>query len=141
MGQAFKIYRIVCTLTGKAFVSGSANACWANHPSRAPHWHERGSWSHTGAFFKTENTIRRHLLNLCFNWSNRSNWDAYKAGREKYFRTWTVRPTAVPPDYSRLQYLRVEQIYVSDYATTTLLASDFMGIPAEASPPEKTETT
>lgn len=130
MPKPFKIYRIICTLTDKALVTGSNNAPWfgGRHPSGRPlRWHERGSWSQGGAFWKTENSVRRHLQNLCHDWVQKSALTQYQRyeGERHY---WTEAAPG-PADWSRLQFLRVEQIYVSNYATTSLLAADFMGIP------------
>jgi hypothetical protein len=132
MPKPFRIYRIICTLTDKALVGGSDHATWAgpwNRPDQHA-WHERGTWSASGgAFWKGEQAVRRHLQNLCHDWVNRnapSRWPRYEGQRDY----WTeVVPGSA--DWSRLAHLRVEQIYISNYATTTLLASDFMGIPDE----------
>lgn len=134
MTHSFKIYRIVCTLSGKALISGSNNAPWFGglHPSgRQLRWDKRGSWSAVGAFWKTENSVRKHLRNLCYDWKNcsaLSRYPRYEGQREH----WTE--ACAGPDWSRLQHLRVEQVYVTNHTTTTLLASDFMGIPASADP-------
>ncbi len=134
MPRPFKIYRITCTLTDKSLVSGSSNAVWfgGQHPSGLPlQWHQRGSWSSTGgAFWKTESTVRRHLQNLCHDWVLRTalaRWPRYEGQREY----WT-EPLPGPADWTRLRVLRVEQIYISNYATTLLPAMDFMGIPEPA---------
>lgn len=133
MPKPFKIYRIINTLTDKALVTGSNLPLWYGgvHPhGRALSWHERGTWSSSGgAFWKSEQAVRKHLQNLCHDWATRSAlspWPRYEGQRDY----WTV-PLPGQADWSRLAHLRVEQIYVSDYATTTLLASDFMGIPDE----------
>src|ERR1700761_2725845 len=122
MPKPFKIYRIICTLTDKALVTGSDHAVWAGR-SRPMSWHERGTWSSGGAFWKSEGSIRRHLQNLCHDWVNRrtpARFPRYE-GQCDY---WTqVVPGSA--DWSRLALLRVEQIYVSNHQTTTLFASDF----------------
>jgi len=133
MGRAFKIYRIVCTLTGKALISGSDHPVWygGRHPSGRPlAWHQRGSWSDVGAFWKTENSVRRHLLNLCHDWINQSAPSRYP--RYENQRDYWTSPVPGPADLTRLQFLRVEQIYVTSHTTTTLSASDFMGIPDQS---------
>lgn len=127
MTQSFKIYRIICTLTDKALVSGTDMPCFTRY-GRPPHWHERGFWSASGgAFWKTEPAVRKHLQNLCHDWSRKwapSRYPRYPGQQD----TWTVA-TPGSADWSRLRFLRVEQIYVSNYATTLLSASDFMGVP------------
>ena len=124
MPAAFKMYRIVCVLTDKALVSGSdlphEHLTWRRQP---PQWHDRGWWSRTGGtFWKGEDTVRRHLQNLCRDWDR--VWSPNRA------ITWTQPISG--PDWTRLQHLRVEQFYVTDYSITKIAASDFMGIPEES---------
>lgn len=133
MSRPFKIYRIVCALTDKALVSGSDQPVWygGQHPSGRPlPWHCRGSWSSVGgAFWKTENSVRKHLQNLCHDWMRKSRPHAYPRYPNQTV-SWT-EPTPGGADWSRLRFLRVEQIYISTYATTLLTASDFMGMAVE----------
>lgn len=132
MAGSFKLYRIVCTLTGKALVSGSDEPVWCGgrHPSGRPlAWHNRGSWSQHGAFWKTENAVRKHLRNLCHDWARRSAPSRYPRyeGERVHWR----EPITLAPDWSRLKHLRVEQIYVTSHTTTAFDAADFMGIAVE----------
>lgn len=122
MPQPFKMYRIVCTVTDKALVYGSNFATGCGR-----HWYERGHWSHSdGAFWKKEYTVKRHLQNLCHDWCNKSapsRWPQYE-GQHEY---WTeIIPWSL--DWSRLQYLTVEEFRVTAYSTVKLQAADFMGI-------------
>jgi hypothetical protein len=133
VSQSFKLYRIVCTLNGKALISNSdaATRPMGHPPYSRLGWHDRGFWSDTGAFWKREASVRRHLQNLCHDWVRKSAPSRYQDPRFKHVQHdhWTeVVPG--PADWSRLQHLRVEQIYVTSHTTTTLSASDFMGIPA-----------
>lgn len=129
MPQPFKMYRIICTLTDKTLVSGS------NYPNCAPighqrQWWLRGQWSNTaGAFWKSENTVRKHLQNLCHDWMSKSapsRWPRYANQRDYWME-------AIPgaADWSRLAHLRVEQIHVTNHSAVILPAHDFMGIPEE----------
>lgn len=130
MPQAFKMYRIICAITDKALVSGSdsAHAHLAGPGFKGRYkgaWYERGTWARGGgAFWKTEWTVKKHLQNLCHDWDRKWGPSGH------YSDTW-MEAIPGPPDWSRLNDLRVEQIYITDYTTTQLLASDFMGIPAE----------
>ena len=124
--KAFKMYRIVCTITEKALVSRSDMPNW--HPPHQPYapkvWYHRGDWSETaGSFWRGEDTVRRHLRNLCCDWDRQwhPNWRTMP-NREA---TWL---TPGPPDWSRLKHLRVEQFLVTSHTVTMLDASDFMGI-------------
>ncbi len=144
MPRPFKIYRIICTLTDKGLVSGSdwPTRSHGYHPNLHPgKWHERGSWSATGGtFWKTEAAVRRHLQNLCHDWATRSRPSYYPRWpneRVYWHEVISGPPCWGQPDWSRLQFLRVEQIYITNYATTSLLASDFMGIPAESGPGDR----
>lgn len=131
MPKPFKMYRIICTLSDKALVTGSNNGPWGGWHHRAREWHERGTWSASGgAFWKSEGAVRKHLQNLCHDWINRHAPARYP--RYSGESTWWTEVVPGSADWSRLAVLRVEQIYISNYATTTLLASDFMGIPDEA---------
>ncbi len=131
---SFKLYRIICTINGKALISGSDNQTRSSdfrrlRPVLGP-WYDRGFWSDTGAFWKREPTVRRHLQQLCHDWVNKSAPARYP--RYEGQRDYWVERLPGPADWSRLQYLRVEQIYVTKHTTTTLDASDFMGIPRPA---------
>ena len=123
--KAFKIYRIVCTITETALVSGSDLP--HNHlqrPGRRPQWYDRGQWSHSsGAFWKGEETVRKHIHNLCHDWERRWEKDAFG----KWDRTW-CEPIISSPCWERLQHLCVEQFLITDYSVIKLAASDFMGI-------------
>lgn len=125
MPQAFKMYRIICTINDRALVSGSD--CPHHHLGsqwRKPEWFMRGIWAKSsGAFWRGEDTVRKHLQNLCHDW----NVENYGPGYRDYRRVMIANSL----DWSRLQHLRVEQIYVTDYTTTQLSAADFMGIPVE----------
>jgi hypothetical protein len=137
--SAFKLYRIVCAANGKALVSGSdCQTRVMDYPSlRLLPWYDRGCWSDSGAFWKREATVRRHLQNLCHDWINKSAPARYP--RYPNQRVYWTEALPGPADWSRLALLRVEQIYVTKHTTTTLSASDFMGIPdagASPSPPQ-----
>lgn len=130
MPAAFKLYRIICTITDKALVYGSD---YSHHHLAGPGfkgrykgvWYERGQWSQTGgSFWKTEWTVKRHLQNLCHDWERK--WGA--SGH--YSDTWmAVIPGSL--DWSRLKDLSVEELLVTKYSTIKLAAADFMGIPEE----------
>lgn len=132
MPQAFKLYRIICTITDKALVSGSD--CPHHHLAKVGGhgrykgaWYERGSWSSTGgAFWKTEWTVKKHLQNLCHDWTTKHSPEKYPRylGETHYWRE--VIPG--PPDWSRLNDLSVEELLITKYSTVRLAASDFMGI-------------
>ena|SRR6185437_13166537 len=124
------MYRIVCTITDKALVSGSdLPHDHRGAPGRAAEWHDRGWWSKSsGTFWKGEDSVRRHIRNLCCDWQRRWAPALYPRWANEY-QTWTEAATA--PDWSRLQHLRVEQFFVTDYTITKLSAADFMGMPDE----------
>ncbi|MCX7320408.1 MAG: hypothetical protein NT113_13275 [Hyphomicrobiales bacterium] len=136
MAAAFKMYRIICTITGKALVSGS------NHPNCRPayafgrgpeYWYERGSWTHRGGmFWKTEGTVRGHIQNLCHDWKCVSTVPIYpRYPGERHYHFQVVRDSL---DWTRLEHLSVEQLHVTEYSTVRLAASDFMGVNANAEP-------
>jgi hypothetical protein len=133
MPQAFKLYRIVCTITDKALVSGS------NYPNSRPaysfghgpeFWYERGHWSASdGAFWKTEGTVRKHIQNLCHDWKVVFG-EKYRLqiGPYWYSDQWReIIPHSL--DWSRLNNLVVEQFHITEYSTVKLAGRDFMGIP------------
>lgn len=135
MPAAFKLHRIICTLNDMAYVSGSDNQhlyppekypAWAGRPQQS--WYQRASWSRTdGVLWKTETPVRRHLHNFCHDWQY--HWRPSAPDQE--YRSWkTVVPGSA--DWSRLQFLVVEQILVTNYSTIKLPAHDFMGIPEQA---------
>jgi hypothetical protein len=131
MPQAFKLYRIVCTITDKALVSGSD--CGNSRPAyaygRGPSfWYERGHWSaKDGMFWKTETTVRKHLQNLCHDWERKFGPTWGTCVGNSYNDTWMqVVPNSL--DWSRLQHLVVEQFHITEYSTIKLAGADFMGI-------------
>src|SRR5258708_689338 len=108
MPQAFKMYRIVCTITDKALVSGSD--CPHGHlvdpgfrGRYKGEWYERGYWSRSdGAFWKTEWTVKKHLQNLCHDWERKSapsRWPRYEGQHDDWC---AVIPDSL--DWSRLKY-------------------------------------
>lgn len=126
MPAAFKMYRIICTITDKALVSGSD--CPHHHLGsqwRTPQWYMRGTWSKSsGAFWRGQDTVRKHIQNLCHD------FDRQWGPSGHHNDTW-LAPIPNSLDWSRLKDLRVEQIYITDYSTTQILASDFMGVAVE----------
>lgn len=121
---SFRIYQIVCIITDQALVYGSD--CPHDHRGqfgRAGEWYMRGHWSDTGGcFWKTENTVRKHLQNLCHDWtSHYENFPRYRHWRQ-------VVPNSL--DWSRLEHLRVQQILVTNHSSVTISGADFMGINA-----------
>lgn len=122
-GRPFKIYRIICTLTGKALIAGSDSGPWHRDKSRA--WHERGLWGSRGCFWKTEATIKKHLLNLCDDW-----WLADVRSSSVWCEH---RRTTKNPDLSRLEHLKIEVTTITDYSISEIPARDFLGVlePAE----------
>lgn len=133
MPQAFKIYRIICTITDKALVSGSD--CPHDHlgkPGRPPQWYMRGTWAKTGGgMWRGEDTVRKHLQFLCHDWQRcwgpeKLNWRGH-LDRD----TW-LEPIPNSLDWSRLSSLTVETLHITNYSTVTVSASDFMGVAVPA---------
>lgn len=114
-GKPFKIYRVICTITGRALVSGS------ELPNNEGPWYERGQWTQTGVFWKTEATIKRHIWKLCHDWRM-----SFAGGAAWYFDGY--KRVSEDPDWSRLDHLRVETTTVTDHTTSEVGAKDFMGI-------------
>src|SRR5690242_4315447 len=87
--RPFTIYRIICTITGKALVSGSDNPhshrCPPGFPNQSGQWYERGQWGRSSAqFWRTKDGVKKHLMNLCHDWGRESfTWRDY-LGRELY---------------------------------------------------------
>jgi|SRR6185312_9634399 len=131
MPAAFKIYRIICTITDKALVYGSdyPNSRAAYSYGRGdPVWFERGSWSDKGGtFWKTDGAVKKHLQNLCHDWVSKHAPVQYPryVGELNFWRE--MIPGTL--DWSRLEHLTVEELLVTNYSMTRLNASNFMGIP------------
>ena len=112
-----KLYRIKRLSDGKFFRFGS------NYP-----WD--GSFDATGCFFKGEQTIKKHLFNLCCNWENRVGRDGnffWKPGT-------SVCYTEIKsgPHWDRLDLYEVDILVVLDSETIKQPAKDFMGILEDA---------
>lgn len=131
--RPFTIYRIICTITGKPFCSGSnrphhnltpAHGC----RTKSGQWYDRGQWGGGGVFFRTPEGVKKNLLRLCFDW--RVEYVKYYwNSSQTYF--YYVKISDVP-DYSRLLHLRVEQTVVNDYDVSEIGAADFMGLRQDA---------
>lgn len=126
MPEPFKMYRIICTITDRALVSGSDHPNWGRNGS-PPQWYMRGSWAKsTGAFWKGEWTVKQHLQNLCHDWRSMHR----PMSRPRYpgeLYHWR-EPIPGFVDWSRLEHLRVDQFLVTDYSVTKWAASDFIGM-------------
>lgn len=118
--RPFNIYRVICTKTSKALLSG-----WADCPNTKYEWYERGGgcgWGPSGSFWRTEHGVNKQLYRLCCDWG--WNWEN---GR---FRD-PVGPEKVKiagPYWDRLLLLNVEKTIISNYSVAEIPASDFMGI-------------
>jgi hypothetical protein len=129
--KPMKMYRIICTVTGKALVSGSnmpnSRPAYA-YGAGEPIWFERGYWSESGgAFWKTEQTVKRHLQYLCHDWMTKSapmRYPRYEGQMDHWQEV--IRGSR---DWSRLEHLKVETLLITNYSTIQVSASDFMGIP------------
>lgn len=131
-GRPFKIYRIIRKVDGKALVSGSD----LPHRHRpGGQWYKRGEWGSSGAFWKTENGIKRHLHQLCHDWKRK--WGPnYGEPTGRYYHDGTPETNfddtwiegCGGPYWGRLSGLCVEVTTVNDYAVDEIDAGDFMGI-------------
>lgn len=116
-GRPFIINRIICTINGKALISGSD---WPHRHLSPPVWYNRGMWGiRSGSFWKTDYTIKNHLHKLCHDWRTCSD-DEY--------RHWWHERISTEPDWSRLEHLMIEQTVVSQHSISEIDARDFMGL-------------
>lgn len=130
-GKPFSIYRIICTITDAALVSGSD---WPNYQRQYHNkktWYHRGSWTRTGSFWRTEHTIKRHLWALSHDWETMIERRFYGKDLEHdYVVTWHERITD-KPDWTRLDHLIVEETVVQAHTVSEHSGRDFMGIRLE----------
>lgn len=125
-GRPFFIYRIIHLPTGKALVSGSNHPRhFINWPHQKPEWYNRGSWTRTGTFWRTEATVRIHLVNLCWDWKcfreRRSIGEAWEYTHQEYIKVGL-------PDWSNLNDLSVETTQVNSYNVMETPAAEFINL-------------
>ena len=112
-----KLYRVKRLSDGKFYRLGS-DYCWA------------ASFDTTGGFFKGEDTIRKHLFNLCCEWKE------MRDARGNFYWRWgtnVVRTkVAGGPFWERLDLYEVDILVVLDSETIKQPAKDFMGILEDA---------
>ena len=124
-GRPFKIYRIICTISGKALISGS------DHPHNhrePPVWHNRGLWGYrAGVFWRTESAVKNHLHQLCHDWERGfgPDWPS------DIYDSW-LEHISEKPDWTRLDHLLIEETIVSQYNVSEINAKEFMGVMVDA---------
>ncbi len=132
-GRPFKIYRIICTINGKALVIGSD---LPHHHRTPPLWYSRGQWTVPGVFWRTEAGIKKHLLQFCHDWKTVrvDGYEHYWTDDNGTIRShwihayWYQERITETPDYTRLDHLCVEETTVNDHSVAEVNAKDFIGL-------------
>lgn len=114
-----KLYRIKRISDGKWFHAGSNRINKKRTSGTGYSWTDAPEFSRAGGvFFKLEQTIKKHLHNLCCNWVDRLGEN-----------TWAYHTKiSSGPHWERLSDYEVETITIIDHGEKTQPAVDFMGI-------------
>lgn len=93
-------------------------------PGRQPNW----IWSKNGAFWRTEGTIREHLLALCYSWY----YEVDDSTKVTFFKNNSVQiyqhgmpVKQVGPYYERLNLYEVVAIQVTEHESDIMEARTF----------------
>lgn len=142
MSKPFTLFRIRCTGNQRALVGGSDYPTrdyepqWGRYPNGQSKWQwwDRGDWARDGgSFWKTEDTVKKHLRNLCHDWTTEVvRHGPYQIGGKifEYTRRCPIHGTEA--DWTRLEKLIVERFHITEYTTSLQPARDFMGIQSQA---------
>ena len=114
-----KLYRIRCVSDGKFFNGGSDKINDWRVSGTGHRWRDTPKWSKDGVFFKTEETIRRHLHNLCCVWVDDET-------KNNYYRNHTMAESG--PNWDKLDDYQVDCLIVLDSDNALVPAAEFMNM-------------